>query len=103
MTTFDIPYYHDYISPALAAHLLRQATPVKGIDGLVEVGNHVVLVDLPNESNGPREGVGDRALGAPRAAADGGAAGAAVVCGLDGGRGVGHAPSVPAVLPVFEM
>jgi hypothetical protein len=38
MTTFDIPYYHDYISPALAAHLLRQATPVKGIDGLVEVG-----------------------------------------------------------------
>src|SRR3989338_5087683 len=35
---FAIPYYHDYISPALAAHLLAEARPVTGVDGLIEVG-----------------------------------------------------------------
>ncbi len=35
---FDIRYYHDFISPALATHLLEEATPVSGVEGLVEVG-----------------------------------------------------------------
>ncbi len=35
---FSIPYYHDYISPRLARNLLDQAAPVKGVEGLVEVG-----------------------------------------------------------------
>src|SRR5689334_13251991 len=35
---FEIGYYHDYISPGLADELLRQARPVRGVDGLVEVG-----------------------------------------------------------------
>lgn len=37
-TVFDIPYYHDYISPALAAHLFAQATPVPGVEHLSQVG-----------------------------------------------------------------
>lgn len=36
--TFSIPYYHDYISPSLAKHLLSQATPVDGVTGLQQVG-----------------------------------------------------------------
>ena len=35
---FDIPYYHDYVSPELARHLLKSATPVKGVPDLLEVG-----------------------------------------------------------------
>lgn len=35
---FDIPYYHDYVSPELAQHLLNAATPVQGVAGLSEVG-----------------------------------------------------------------
>jgi malate synthase len=36
---FDIPYYHDYLSPELARHLLAGATPVRGVSGLSEVGS----------------------------------------------------------------
>lgn len=36
---FEIPYYHDYVSPDLARHLLAKAQTVAGIDGLVEVGH----------------------------------------------------------------
>lgn len=35
---FAIPYYHDYLSPALAQHLLEQAQLVPGVENLVEVG-----------------------------------------------------------------
>jgi malate synthase len=35
---FEIGYYHDYISPELAASLMKQAVPVKGVPGLSEVG-----------------------------------------------------------------
>ena len=35
---FEIPYYHDYLSPALATHLLENASEVEGIPNLVEVG-----------------------------------------------------------------
>ena len=35
---FDIPYYHDYISPALARQLLSESKPVEGIPGLRECG-----------------------------------------------------------------
>ena len=35
---FDIPYYHDYLSPELAQHLLSGATPVHGVAELSEVG-----------------------------------------------------------------
>lgn len=35
---FEIPYYHDYVSPTLARHLLEKATPVAGVPGLVELG-----------------------------------------------------------------
>jgi malate synthase len=38
MNTFSIPYYHDYISPSLAAELFKQAKNVADVDGLVEVG-----------------------------------------------------------------
>ena len=38
MKTFSIPYYHDYISPSLAAELLKQSTKVTGVEGLLEVG-----------------------------------------------------------------
>ena len=38
MKTFSIPYYHDYISPKMAAELLKQSKPVIGVDGLTEVG-----------------------------------------------------------------
>ncbi len=36
---FEIPYYHDYISPNLALHLLSTATPVAGVADLVQVGD----------------------------------------------------------------
>lgn len=39
MKTFSIPYYHDYISPSLAAELLKQARSVRGVEGLVEIGD----------------------------------------------------------------
>lgn len=35
---FSIPYYHDYLSPTLAHHLLEQAQPVAGVPGLSQVG-----------------------------------------------------------------
>ena len=35
---FEIPYYHDYISPTLARHLLAEARPVSGVAGLTQVG-----------------------------------------------------------------
>lgn len=35
---FEIPYYHDYVSPALARHLLRQAASIPGVEGLLHVG-----------------------------------------------------------------
>lgn len=38
MASFEIPYYHDYISPSLAAHLLHEAKPT-AVSGLVEVGH----------------------------------------------------------------
>ena len=38
MKPFDISYYHDYISPALAEELLSQSIPVDGISTLQQVG-----------------------------------------------------------------
>ena len=35
---FDIPYYHDYISPSLVHSLLKEAKPITQIPDLVEVG-----------------------------------------------------------------
>jgi len=35
---FSIPYYHDYLSPSLARHLLKSAHPVAGVRNLMEVG-----------------------------------------------------------------
>lgn len=35
---FEVPYYHDYISAALAEYLLQQASPVPSVDDLYEVG-----------------------------------------------------------------
>ena len=35
---FEIPYYHDYISPRLAEHVIKNAQPVAGIEGLRHVG-----------------------------------------------------------------
>lgn len=35
---FEMPYYHDFISPGLARHLLNQADEVGGIPGLRHVG-----------------------------------------------------------------
>lgn len=35
---FEIPYYHDYISPTLGRHLLGVAKKISGVDGLVDVG-----------------------------------------------------------------
>lgn len=35
---FEIPYYQDYISEKMRSHLLKQAKPVAGVNGLVEVG-----------------------------------------------------------------
>lgn len=40
---FSIPYYHDYISPELARHLLSLAEPVAGVAGLVQVGKNAGL------------------------------------------------------------
>jgi len=39
MSSFEIKYYHDYISPELFQSLIKQSKPYRGIDGLVEVGN----------------------------------------------------------------
>ena len=36
---FDIPYYHDYISPQLASTLLKRADAVPGVAELVQVGS----------------------------------------------------------------
>ncbi len=38
MSQFEIKYYHDYISESLANSLLLEATPVSGVEDLVEVG-----------------------------------------------------------------
>ncbi|HXH74971.1 MAG TPA: serine hydrolase [Bacteriovoracaceae bacterium] len=38
MKKSDIPYYDDFLSPALKASLLNSASPVKGVDHLQEVG-----------------------------------------------------------------
>ncbi len=35
---FEIDYYHDYLSPELTDHLLKAANPIKGVEGMVEVG-----------------------------------------------------------------
>lgn len=35
---FEIPYYHDFISPNLARHLIGQAVSVPGVDGLKDIG-----------------------------------------------------------------
>jgi allantoicase/malate synthase/CubicO group peptidase (beta-lactamase class C family) len=35
---FEIPYYHDFISPTLARHLLSQAATMPGVDGLRHIG-----------------------------------------------------------------
>lgn len=35
---FEIPSYHDYLSPAFAEHLLSKGRPVNGVPGLLEVG-----------------------------------------------------------------
>jgi malate synthase len=35
---FEIPYYHDYVSPALAKHLLLQASTIPGVDGISHIG-----------------------------------------------------------------
>lgn len=36
---FEIEYYHDYISPELAEHLLKSAQPVTDVPTLLQVGN----------------------------------------------------------------
>lgn len=36
---FEIDYYHDYIPPSLAEHLLKNAQPVKSATKMVEVGS----------------------------------------------------------------
>ena len=38
MKKSEIPYYDDFLSPAIKEHLLKEAKPVKGVKGLVEVG-----------------------------------------------------------------
>ncbi len=38
MKEFEIPYYQDYISAALAAHLMAESIPVDGVNGLRQVG-----------------------------------------------------------------
>ena len=38
MKTIDIPYYQDYLSHSLCEHLLRESTPVDGVQGLRQVG-----------------------------------------------------------------
>ena len=43
--SFEIPYYHDYISPSLAQKLLSEAEPVNGVNGLVQVGQGGGLED----------------------------------------------------------
>ena len=35
---FEIPYYHDFISPNLARHLLSQAVTMPGVEGLKHIG-----------------------------------------------------------------
>lgn len=36
--TFEIEYYHDYISPELYIHLMKEATDVDGVPDLMQVG-----------------------------------------------------------------
>jgi allantoicase/malate synthase/CubicO group peptidase (beta-lactamase class C family)/2-oxo-4-hydroxy-4-carboxy--5-ureidoimidazoline (OHCU) decarboxylase len=36
---FEIPYYHDFISPDLATALLKEARPVSGVNGLYGIGS----------------------------------------------------------------
>ena len=36
--TFEIPYYHDYISPELFPHLMSEAKDVEGVKDLVQLG-----------------------------------------------------------------
>lgn len=36
--SFEIPYYHDYISPSLLKEILAQASDVDGVDHLQQVG-----------------------------------------------------------------
>lgn len=38
MKDSPIPYYDDFLSPSLKAHLLKEATPVTGVADLLEVG-----------------------------------------------------------------
>lgn len=40
MKKSEIPYYDDFISPAIKASLLKAATPVNGVPGLVQVGGN---------------------------------------------------------------
>lgn len=40
---FEIPYYHDYISPALLRSLLAEARPVPGVEGLSQLGPNAGL------------------------------------------------------------
>jgi malate synthase len=42
---FEIPYYHDYISPSLAKKLLSESRSVDGVDGLKQVGESGGLED----------------------------------------------------------
>ncbi len=36
--SFEIPYYHDYISPALLVAILKEATEVEGVENLQQIG-----------------------------------------------------------------
>ncbi|MEA9357730.1 serine hydrolase [Bacteriovorax sp. PP10] len=38
MKSFEIPYYHDYISPEICASLKEHAQNYKGVEGLVHIG-----------------------------------------------------------------
>ncbi|MBU6152802.1 MAG: serine hydrolase [Bdellovibrionales bacterium] len=38
MEKTDIPYYHDYLSPALLEHLKKESLPVEGVPGLRQLG-----------------------------------------------------------------
>jgi malate synthase len=34
----EIPYYDDFISPSIKDHLIKESTPVEGVEGLTQVG-----------------------------------------------------------------
>ena len=38
MSSRDIPYYKDFLSDSYLEYLLKQSTPVSGVDCLLEVG-----------------------------------------------------------------